>query len=120
MTREESIRPRSSEAETACAASEGPSSASSKASSSAGSESGSESDSAWIAGEGCLIFHHSPGGAPRLCLVECLVGCDDEKAGGEEDGPGDRDGDGDEESNGVGIGRLETGAGAGASGGGKP
>ena len=53
-----------------------------------------------------------------MLLVECLVDCNDERAGGGEDRPGDREGDG--ESNGVGIGCLGTGAGAGASGGGKP
>ena len=83
---------------------------------SAGSESGSESDSAWIAGEGYLIFHYLPGGTPRLFLVECLVGRDDNEAGGGEDRPGGGEEDG--ESSRGGMGCLGTGVEAGASRGG--
>ena len=93
-----------SEAETACAASEGPWSVSPKVYSSAGLE----SDSAWTAEEGCLIFYHSSGGVPRLLLVKCLVGCDNEGAGEGENGP--EDGEGDSELSRGGIEYVETNA----------
>ena len=65
-----------------------------------------------------MIFHYSPGGAPRLCLIECLVGCDDEGAGGEEDRA--EDGEGDDRSSGGRMEHLGTGAGVGVSREGKP
>ena len=66
-----------------------------------------------------LVFHHSPGGTPKLPLVDCLTGWEGPGVGEGEEGPGD-DEEGPEVGDGEVVGAGRAGTGAGASGGGNP